>query len=96
MIVARKKGSEGRRLSAPEQGPTQARGRAAGRVEKKVKIESLSLFVTKTVCRPVRACGAQRNTRTHTHAHARRLIYGCGYFTTSATHIPFGGANEER
>lgn len=61
----------------------------------KVKIEALSLFVSKTVCRQVRACSSQRNTQTHTHTHARRLIYGCGYFTTSATHIPFGGANEK-
>lgn len=62
----------------------------------KVKIEALSLFVTKTVCRQIRACSSQRNTQTHTHTHARRLIYGCGYFTTSATHIPFGGANEKQ
>lgn len=76
-------------------GLTQAPSTRGWEAGGKVKIESLSLFVSKTVCRQVRACSTQRNTQTRTHTHARRLIYGCGYFTTSATHIPFGGANEK-
>lgn len=60
-----------------------------------VKIEALPLFVSKTVCGQVRACSTRRTTHTHTHTRGRRLIYGCGYFTTSATHIPFGSANEK-
>lgn len=77
---------------------TRARGRQAvggrrrGAGQNRVFV---SIWQQATVCRRVRGCSAQRNAQTRAPARGRRLIYGCGYFTTRATRIPFGGANEK-